>query len=205
MATGKTILRQDMPKKQKNRMIKRAFTVSIFIMIFQVPGYAAAVDPAFSEALYANPPPVWMSEQAAASDSPSPDLSGSNTAETEEISKAPLQENKLNLPSDALNQIEWAPAKNISLQSFIDRVDLYNRTGTTQSLLVLGWDRHAGSPNKWNVVFGIGIYISNYHDRNHPAEYFDLEEPVSDRDQMDLIEKLKNALQVVGFQIRYDF
>jgi len=82
---------------------------------------------------------------------------------------------------------------------------LYNRTGTTQTLLGLGWNHDAGNRNKWNFVFGLGLYILNYRDRNHPGEDTGLEASVSDRKQIGVFGKIQNMLQIIGFQVRYDF
>ena len=104
-----------------------------------------------------------------------------------------------------LHPVVWESVKMIGSQSRIESVDFYTPTGATQPLLGLGWDQDAGRRNQWNIVFGLGLYISNYRDGNHSAEGIDLNGPVSDSEQTDLFEKIKNALQVVGFRIRYAF
>jgi len=104
-------------------MIRLIFSVSMFIMIFQVAGYAAAEETAFDEAHYTMPPLVGISELAASSERSFPDLGSRNTVETEEISKDPPQENKLNLPPGAWRQIEWAQSKNIGPQFLVDPVE----------------------------------------------------------------------------------
>jgi len=194
-----------MPVKRKNKMIRLIFTVSLSVMISGVPGYAAAEVPAFSHALYANPPPGPMLKQKAISGSLSPDFIRSGTDEKEKITEDHLPAEKLTLPPSELGQNEWMPAKTIYPQPLFEPMNLYSRIGEGRPILGFGWDNDAGKLNRWNVVFGLGIYISNYHDGYYPPEDFGLEAPVSDRDQVDLFEKIQNALQAVGFQIRYDF
>jgi len=194
-----------MSVKRKHKMIKIVLTASMSVIIFGVLEHAAAGDPAFSAALYANPPPVLKLKQTTTSDSLSPDLIRSGAEEKEEITEDLLPAEELMLSPDELSQIEWIPAKTIGPQSPIEPVDFYSRIGAIQPFLGLGWDRDAGSRKRWNIVFGLGFYISNYCDWYHPAEDFGLEAPVSDRGQIDLFEKIQNALQVVGFQLRYDF
>lgn len=194
-----------MPVKRKHKMIKIVLTASMSVMIFGAPGFAAAGEPAFSEALYANPPPVLKLKQTAAPGGLSPDLIRSGADKKKEIKKDLLPAKALMLLPSELRQKEWAPPKMIGPQSQIEPVDAFNRTVANQPFLGLGWDRDAGSRNRWNIVFGLGFYISNYCDGYHPAEDFGLEKPVSDRGQINLFEKIQNALQVVGFQIRYDF
>ena len=191
--------------KRKHKMIKIVLTASVSVMMFGVPGFAAAGEPAFSEALYANPPPLSMSDRNATSYSLIANPIHNRNVENREISPDLLPAEKLMLPLDELSQIEYAPAKMIGPQSIAKPVEAYNRTGASQPFLGLGWDRDAGNRNRWNLVFGLGFYISNYQGWNHPADDFGLEAPVPDREQGDLFEKIQNALQVVGFQIRYDF
>lgn len=109
------------------------------------------------------------------------------------------------LPPHERSQMVWAPTKTIGPHPLNEPVDLYTRTGATQPLLGLSWNRDAGNSNRRNIVFGLGVYISNYHDWNRSVEDLGLEPPEPDREQTDLFEKLMNVMQVVGFQIRYDF
>jgi len=201
----KTTSRRGVPVKRKHKMIKIVLTASMSVMIFGVPGFAAAGEPAFSEALYANPPPVLMLKQTAAPGSLFPILIRSGADEKKEIKKDLLPAKALMLLPSELHQMEWTPAQMIYPRSLFEPPDLYNRSISSQPLLGFSWNRDAGKLNNWNVVFGLGLYISNYKDWNHPPEDFGLEEPVSDREQIDLFEKITNALQVVGFQLRYDF
>lgn len=194
-----------MPVKRKYKMIKIVLTASMFVMIFGAPGFAAAGEPAFSEALYANPPPVLKLKQTAAPGSLFPDLIRSGADEKKEIKNDRLPAKALMLLPSELHQMEWMPAKTIYPRSLFELPDLYNRSIASQALLGFSWDRDAGKLNNWNVVFGLGLYISNYKDWNHPPEGFGLEEPVSDREQRDFFEIIINTMQVVGFQIRYDF
>jgi hypothetical protein len=198
-------IKKRMSVKRKRKTIRLVFTVSLSVMIFGTPYHAAAGDPAFSEAFYANPPPVPELKQAAISEGLSPDLIRSGADEKEEIIEGLLSAEDLMLLSGERNKVEWAPAKMTGPRGLVGPEEAYNRSGVSQPFLGLGWDRDGANRNRWNIVFGLGVYISNYRDRNHPTEDFGLEVPVSDGEQTDFFEKIQNALQVVGFQIRYDF
>ncbi|MDF1590087.1 MAG: hypothetical protein P1P89_01125 [Desulfobacterales bacterium] len=190
--------------KQKNKR-KIVLFASMSVMIFGAPGFAAAGEPAFSEALYANPPPVPNLKQTAAPGTLSPDLVRSGADEKKEIKKDLLPANALMLLPSELHQMQWMPAKMIYPPSLFEPPDLYNPSLASQPLLGFSWDRDAGKLNNWNVAFGLGLYISNYKDWHHPPEDFGLEEPFSDREQRGFFETIINTMQVVGFQIRYDF
>jgi len=190
---------------RNNKMIKIVLSAGMSVMIFGVPGFAAAGEPVFSKALYVSSPPVSMIERNPTSYRLTVNPGHNRPIEDRELSSDLLLSETLMLPPGELRQMERASAKTIGSQSQIEPVDAFNRTGANQRLLGLGWDSDAAGRNKWVVVFGLGVYISNYRDWYHPAEGFGLETPGSDRDQMDLFEKIQNTLQVVGFQIRYDF
>ena len=194
-----------MPVKRKHKFIKIVLTASMSFMIFGAPGFAVAGEPAFSGALYVDPPPVLKLRQAAMPGRLFPNLIHSGADEKEEINAGRLPAEALMLLPGKWSQTGGMPAQMMDPLPFFEPPDLYNPSIASLPLLGFSWDRDAGKRNNWNVVFGLGLYISNYKDWNHPPEDFGLEEPVSNREQGDLFEKIQNALQVVGFQIRYDF
>ncbi|MEW6670092.1 MAG: hypothetical protein AB1427_00230 [Thermodesulfobacteriota bacterium] len=181
--------------KPENRIIGLVGLLSVCMALFGAAGYAPAGESAFSGALNAGPAP----------DAPAPTDTGSEAAEIEALAAGFRPAPNLMLYPDEWRPNEWAPAKTTGPQSFFRPEDLYAPDDDIRPLLGIDWEHEAGRRNKWNVVFGLGFYISNYDDRNQPAVDLGPEEPAAEREPMDLFEKLINAMQVVGFQVRYEF
>ena len=199
------IRESNMPVKQKNTVIRIVFTASITVMIFGVPGYAAAGGEAFSNVIYVNPPPFSMPDRNAALYRSSVHPVHSRNVEDWEVFFDLLPAEAVTLPPGEPGQTAWAPAKMTGPQPPVEPMDLYSRNSPVRPFLGFSWNHDAGNRDRWNIVFGLGFYISNYQAWNHPVENVGLERPAPDREETDLFEKLMNAMQVVGFQIRYDF
>lgn len=194
-----------MQRKRKNKRIKRVAAVSMFIMLLQASGYAAAQDEVFSGTRDAGQLQVSILEQAAATYSPFPDLGGSSSDETGVNSRVLMQENRLNLLLVKWRQIEQTLTKMINLQTSVETPQAYNCMDSHQPLLGFYWGCDKSSLNKWKIVLGPGIYISTYQAWRHAAGDSDIEAKISNRGETDLLEKLKNELKVMCFQIRYKF
>jgi|GEM_PF-3451194 len=108
-------------------------------------------------------------------------------------------------PSSFLMPDRNAGLKRSDLHPQLEPGPPYHRTGPHRPYLGFGWDRDAGNRCRWNIVFGLGLYISNSRDWYHPGDELSPEAPKADGEQADLFEKIQNALQVVGFQVRYAF
>ena len=72
-------------------------------------------------------------------------------------------------------------------------------SSSTQPLMGIIWNHKTKRSSKWNVVFGLGG-LDPPPDDFAP---FDIREQILEND--DIADQIKNAIQVIGFEIRYSF
>jgi len=78
-----------------------------------------------------------------------------------------------------------------------------SHTGSSSAQLLMGiiWTHRTASRRKWNFVFGLGGF-------NHSPEVFapfGITEPILENEKNDIADQIRNAIQVVSFEIRFDF
>lgn len=74
-------------------------------------------------------------------------------------------------------------------------------SSSIQPLMGIIWNHKTESRRNWNIVLGLGGF-------NHPPKSFapfDITEQILETEKNDITDQIRDAIQVIGFEIRYDF
>jgi len=183
--------------------------VSLAIIVFPVFNCAAAQENALVLALSADPTPRSTGWAMASRQSSDAQPVAARRTAVRDIEAASVDTGHLMPKPDAPGGFEAWPRETAGAASFYQELaaplEFISSKGGTQPLLGIGWDRDAGGLKKWNISLGFGFYFSDSDGVRSPTEDFGSQEPVPAERESDLFEKIRAAVEVFGFKVRYDF